>query len=126
MKNIFSLLLATFYVMGCSSISQPVASRALVEYTFVSEQDNVPSTAWQELSSARFGKKIAIDQKYAELGQQYFSANGRTCRTLLWIDANIDALPRVTCKSTQDDSWQYVKPVMSEYIETRSVAEAAQ
>jgi hypothetical protein len=126
MRNIFSLLLATFYVMGCSSISQPVASRALVEYTFATEQDNVPSTVWQELSNARFGKKVAIDQKYAELGQTYFSANGRTCRTLLWIDANVDALPRVTCKSIQDDSWQYVKPVMSEYIETGSTVEAAQ
>jgi hypothetical protein len=126
MRNIFSLLLATYYLVGCSSVSQPVASRALVEHTFATEQNNVPSAVWQDLSTARMGKKIAIDQKYVELGQAYFSANGRTCRTLLWIDANIDALPRVTCKSTQDDSWQYVKPVMSEYVEDRSTAEAAQ
>jgi hypothetical protein len=126
MKNIFSLLLATCCLSACSSISQPVASRALVEYTFVSKQNNVPSTVWQELSTARFGKRIVINQKQAELGQQYFSANGRTCRKLVWIDTNSDSLPRVTCKSALDESWQYVKPVMSEYIETGSVAEAAQ
>jgi hypothetical protein len=126
MRNIISLLLLTFYLVGCTSISQPVASRALVEYTFDSEQENVPSTSWQALSTARFGQKIVIAQKSAELGQRYFSANGRTCRKLLWIDSNIDALARVTCKSSLDDSWQYVKPVMSEYIETRSAAEAAQ
>ena len=126
MRNICSLLLVTFYLVGCTSINQPVASRALVEYSFISKQNNVPSEFWQDLSTARYGKKIVIDQQSAKLGQQYFAANGRTCRKLMWIDSNFDSLPRVTCKSTQDDSWHYVKPVMSEYIETPSVVEAAQ
>jgi hypothetical protein len=119
-------LFATFSLGACSSITQPVASRALVEYTFGSERETVPSALWQELSTAGLGEKIVIEQQYAELGQQYFAANGRTCRKLLWIDANIDSLPRVTCKSTEDGSWQYIKPVMSEYIETGSTVEAAQ
>ena len=126
MRNILCLLFASLYMVGCSSINQPVASRALVEYTFSSEQKNVPSAFWQTLSSAKFGNEIIINQQPAELGQQYFSANGRTCRKILWRDNNIDSLARVICKSSKDDSWQYVKSVMSEYIEGRSPVRAGQ
>ena len=126
MKNIFSLLFATSYLVGCSSVSQPVATRALVEYSYISEQSNVPSRLWPELSVVSSGNRIVVEQKHAELGQRYFSANGRMCRKLLWVDADVDSLSQIICKSAQDESWQFVKPVMSEYIENRNIVEAAQ
>ncbi|MDO6691948.1 hypothetical protein Q4574_01570 [Aliiglaciecola sp. 3_MG-2023] len=112
MKKLSSFFLLSILLQGCTSIDQPVASRALVEHEFVS--DAVPvSTALQAiLSQSSLSKQVQINGKPAVLGKTFFAASGKTCRKAQFVSDG----QRVYCQANSGD-WYAVSPVLASYSE---------
>ncbi len=112
MKKLSSFFLLSILLQGCTSIDQPIASRALVEHEFVSDAKPVSSTQQVILSQSSMSTNVQIDGKPAVLGKPFFAASGKTCRKVQFM---LDG-QRVYCKTNNGD-WYAVSPVLASYSE---------
>ncbi len=112
MKKILLLALLSSLIQGCTSISQPTASRPLVENKFVTPIASVESSLGVALSNLNAGSDLVVDQQPAVMGEIFFAATGLNCRklTLHHLGQN------VYCLNAQG-RWFKVKRVISEYNE---------
>lgn len=118
MKNILLVAVLSILMQGCTSISQPTASRALVEHEFVTPIVSVGSSLSEALSNIETGAALVIEQQPALMGDSFFAATGLTCRRLTLQQMG----QSIYCLSTQGN-WFKVKRVISEYNEN-DMAEA--
>ncbi|WP_133468396.1 hypothetical protein [Paraglaciecola marina] len=107
-----SIFLLGILLQGCSSIEQPVASRALVEYEFGNGAVVLPLNQQLVLSQADDDKSVQLGNKKAELGPIFFAASGKNCRKVKFIKGG----QRVYCKTRAGD-WYAVNPVLATYSE---------
>ncbi|MEP2651479.1 MAG: hypothetical protein ABJH06_05725 [Paraglaciecola sp.] len=112
MKILSSLLLLGTLFQGCSSIDQPIASRALVENEFGPDIVLLSSEQQLVFSKDSNTRQVQINGKQAELGQVFFAASGKICRKVQFL---VDG-QRVYCK-TDKGSWYAVSPVLASYNE---------
>jgi hypothetical protein len=115
MKNIMLLAVLSTLIQGCTSISQPTASRPLVEHEFKSlasaaAVDVSLSTA---LSNTKSGATFIIQEKSMVMGNTFFAATGLTCRKLISEQVG----QHIYCLNNQGN-WFQVKKVISEYNES--------
>ena len=112
MKKILLVALLPILIQGCTSISQPTASRPLVEHKFVTPIASVGSTLGIALSNDKTGTSLVVEQQPAIMGNNFFAAIGLSCRklTLQQLGQN------VYCLNAQG-RWFKVKQVISEYNE---------
>jgi hypothetical protein len=112
MKKILLVVLLPTLIQGCTSISQPTASRPLVEHKFVTPIVSVESSLGIALSNDETGTNLVVEQQPAMMGENFFAATGLSCRklTLQQLGQN------VYCLNVQG-RWFKVKRVISEYNE---------
>lgn len=118
MKKLFCLSALVLLVSACSSIEQPIASRLLVEQNVANVYQELPKNVWSDLSNAATGAVVYLESQQVSLDKLYFSANGKQCRQLLFPNDSL----RISCRIGEAAKWYLVKPVISEYIESTSVA----
>lgn len=114
MNKYFHLLLSIMLVQGCVGISQPIASRQLVEGEPVTDNKAIPQTVWGHLSSAKSGEQIQIHSNKFVLGSRFFSAAGKNCRELKEVDLRMF----IACKENDSEGWYLVKPILSDHQQT--------
>lgn len=110
---IFVLSLIT--LQACTSISQPTASRALVEQQFVLASANsgtIESNLRAALENSAAGTGVIVNNDSLVLGNTYFAATGQTCRRL--SSQQSDQI--IYCLNEQD-GWFKVNKVIAEYNE---------
>ena len=112
MKKILFLAVLSILIQGCTSISQPVASRPLVEHKFVTPIASVESSLGMDLSNVDVGTAVVVEKQSAVMGERFFAATGLSCRKLTVQHTGQD----VYCLNTQG-RWFKVKRVISEYNE---------
>lgn len=112
MKNIMLLAVISVIIQGCASITQPTASRPLVEHKFVTSTGFVDSSLSAALSSNKAGTSLVIEQQSSVMGDRFFAATGLTCRKLTLEQAG----QNIYCLNIQG-RWFKVKRVISEYNE---------
>ncbi|GAC13304.1 DVU3141 family protein [Aliiglaciecola lipolytica] len=112
MKKLSSLILLGILLQGCTSIDQPVASRALVDHDYAIQTAPVSAEQQTILSQTYHANTVQLDGKPAILGKPFFAASGRTCRKVQFI---VDG-QRVFCKTTEGD-WYPIVPVLASYSE---------
>ncbi|MEP4891751.1 MAG: DVU3141 family protein [Aliiglaciecola sp.] len=112
MKKLSSFFLLSILVQGCTSIDQPIASRALVEHEFVTDVPLVSSAQQAILSQSSVTKSVQLNGQSAILGKPFFSASGKTCRKVKFL---VDG-QRVYCQ-TDNGGWYPVSPVLASYNE---------
>jgi hypothetical protein len=113
MKNIMLLAVLCTFIQGCTSITQPTASRPLVEHEFVIPSAFVDVPLSTALSNAKTGAAISIQRQSAVMGDQFFAATGLTCRKLTSAQVG----QHIYCLNIQGN-WFQVKKVISEYHES--------
>jgi hypothetical protein len=113
MKNIVLLAVLSTFLQGCTSISQPTASRPLVEHEFVIPTGSVDVALSTALSNARTGATMNVHQQPALMGERFFAATGLNCRKLILVQAE----QHIYCLNIQGN-WFQVKKVISEYHES--------
>ncbi|WP_158966951.1 hypothetical protein [Paraglaciecola sp. L3A3] len=112
MKNILLLPIIFTVMQGCSSIDQPVASRALVEHHFVADAPSVDLSLGTALSNSKTGAVLTINNQEAVVGAKFFAASGFICRKVIAKPSGQD----IYCKNS-DKGWFQVNKVISEYSE---------
>jgi hypothetical protein len=112
MKNIVLLVVISTIFQGCASITQPTASRPLVEHKFVTSTGFVDSSLNVALSDSKAGTPVVIEQQPSVMGDRFFAATGLTCRKLTSEQAG----QNIYCLNIQG-RWFKVKRVISEYNE---------
>jgi hypothetical protein len=117
MKNLFLISTSVFLFCACSSVTQPIASRPLVEQNFSNYYQDLPESIWHSLQNKSDGEMLRFSSQQIELGRLFFSATGNQCRHLTFSND----LLRVACRVDNSQQWYLVKPVISEYIESASV-----
>lgn len=113
MKILSSLLLLSILLQGCTSIEQPVASRALVEYELGGSVVHLPANQQQILSDSADTQSTQLDGKRVVLGKPFFAASGKICRK---VQFKLDG-QRVYCK-THKGEWYAVNQVLASYTES--------
>lgn len=112
MKNIVFLAVISIQIQGCTSISQPTASRPLVEQEFVTPTALTDLSLSAALSNNKAGTSLDIEQQPALMGDRFFAATGLTCRKLTSEQAG----QYIYCLNIQGN-WFKVNQVISEYNE---------
>ena len=100
---------------GCASISQPTASRPLVEHEYVISAPAESDLMQRQLNSIQSGSKISVNNESGTIGAQFFAATGATCRKVYFTHSG----QAVFCQN-ELKQWYRVKSVISEYIENSS------
>jgi hypothetical protein len=113
MKNVMLLAVLSTFIQGCSSITQPTASRPLVAHEFVMPISSVDVSLSIALSNAKTGAAMNIHQQSVVMGERFFAATGLTCRKLTSVQAG----QHVYCLNIQGN-WFQIKKVISEYHES--------
>jgi hypothetical protein len=112
MKKILLVALLSTLIQGCTSISQPTASRPLVEHKFVTSIASVKLSLGTALSNLTVGTTLIVEQIPAVMGEHFFAATGLSCRKLTLQQRG----QNVYCLNAQG-LWFKVKQVISEYNE---------
>jgi hypothetical protein len=112
MKNIVLLVVISTVIQGCTNISQPTASRALVEDVFVTPTASVDFSLSTALSNSQAGATLLIEQQTVVMGKKFFAATGLTCRKLTSEPAD----QHIYCLNIQGN-WFKVERVISGYNE---------
>jgi hypothetical protein len=118
MKNIVFLAVISIQIQGCTSVSQPTASRPLVEHEFVTSTAFVDLSLGAVLSNTKAGTALVIEQQPVVMSDKFFAATGLTCRKLTSEQAG----QYIYCLNIQGN-WFKVNQVISEYNEN-AMAEA--
>ena len=116
MKNTLYITVFSFLLFGCANpISQPIASRPLVEEVYNSPNINkVPKSLLGALSNLPLGALVEINGQKMLLEEQYYSANGKSCRRMTLVDrSRMNKSPLVVCKKKEDESWLFAQQIMS-------------
>jgi hypothetical protein len=112
MKKIVLFPICVILTQGCTAISQPTASRSLVEQQFVVPSASVDSSLSAALSHSKTGTILAIEEQNLEIGNTFFAATGLNCRKVSLQQKGND----IYCFNDQGD-WFKVNKVISEYNE---------
>lgn len=113
MKNTFLLFSILISVQGCTSIDQPVASRALVEQQLITQDSSVDSTLSTALSNLKSGAVFSIQNRDVVIGSKFFAATGLTCRKVSSVQNGED----IYCYSSIGN-WFKVNKIISIYNES--------
>lgn len=113
MKNKFLLYSIIIFGQGCTSIDQPVASRALVEQQLIAPDSNIDSTLSTALSNSKNGAVFSIQNRDLVIGSKFFAATGLTCRKVSSVQNGED----IYCHSSIG-SWFKVNKIISIYNES--------
>lgn len=100
---------------GCTSISQPTASRPLVEHEYVIAAPAESDLMQRQLTHSTSGSIISLDNDSGTIGPKFFAATGATCRKVFLTMSG----QTVFCQN-ELKQWYRVKSVISEYIENSS------
>ena len=117
MKNLYLIAVLFGVLQGCAGIEQPIARVSLVEDTNITSNidDSVVSKMrWDELSHSAPGESITLKAQTARLGKLFFAASGMKCRQFYFEQD----LVRIVCQDKDSDQWHFVRPVISEYVES--------
>ncbi len=109
MKNIVLLLVIGTLMQGCANVSQPTASRPLVDKKVMGKTTPVDISINSILDNAKSGESVQANQHSMVLGSKFVSATGLTCRKLVSDKAGLD----VYCLNL-NNHWFKVKRVISE------------
>jgi hypothetical protein len=112
MKNTVLLFAILIFVQGCANISQPTASRALVENQFVTPVVVAGVSLADALANSSVGTVFAVQEQAVVMGNEFFAAVGLTCRNLILKQGGQD----IYCLNERGD-WFKVNKVISEYTE---------
>ena len=117
MKFLAGLVPFVLLLSGCAgSISQPTASRALVDNDFALERATVPKQYWQQIDSAVQGRQITVEGKTLLVGEPYFSASGSKCKPLFYKGSDVSAWKNQTvCKQLGESAWFFAPQVIATY-----------
>ncbi|MDC0603148.1 hypothetical protein OAP14_09015 [Aliiglaciecola sp.] len=115
MRKVIILFSALVIFQGCSSVSQPVAQRPLVEHQYSNPASSVSPALANALESANAGDSRTIKNQAITFGHVFFAASGLHCRKALRSEKS-DSL---YCKRASND-WYQVSRVISEYSETNT------
>ena len=110
MKKFVVLFSSLFLFQGCSSVTQPVANRALVEHEYSNPASSVSSDFAKALQTAKDKDSRVINSQTFTFGLSFFSASGLNCRKV----AVESASNTIYCKRADND-WYQVNRVISEY-----------
>lgn len=113
MNRLTSILILCAAVQGCSSIDQPVASRALVDYQMVSELRPVKTNFNDVLNRTSNSETVILNGQQALLGESFFSAAGKTCRKVSFIEQG----ERVYCQA-ESNQWFEIESILADYKST--------
>ncbi|MDO6559647.1 hypothetical protein [Paraglaciecola chathamensis] len=109
------VLASVMLFQGCTSISQPTASRPLVEHEYVISTPVENDSMQRSLSNISADASISIDAQAATLGPKYFSASGVICRS-----AETQYSGQYLFCQNALKQWYRVKSVISTYNENIS------
>jgi hypothetical protein len=112
MKNTVLFFAILIFVQGCANISQPTASRALVENQFEAPAVIVGVSLADALANSSVGTVLAVQNQAVVMGNKFFAAIGLTCRKLILEQSGQD----IYCLNERGD-WFKVNKVISEYTE---------
>lgn len=117
MKYTLSAFFVSILVSGCASqISQPVASRPLVEFDYTAEIETVSEGAWPILEEAPSGTLISLNNQQLVLTRRYHAASGGQCRLLDFANKQNNGFQsHIVCKAKGKESWHFTKPIISHY-----------
>lgn len=110
MKKFVVLFSSLFLIQGCTSVTQPVAKRALVEHEYSNPASSVSSEFANALQNSKVGSSQTIRTQTFTFGQAFFSASGLNCRKVL-VESVSDT---IYCQRADND-WYQVNRVISEY-----------
>tara|TARA_R110001632_G_scaffold8686_12_gene34617 strand:+ start:29182 stop:29541 length:360 start_codon:yes stop_codon:yes gene_type:complete len=105
-------LASVMLFQGCTSISQPTASRPLVEHEYVIAAPAESDLMQRQLSRNESGSKISVNKESGTIGAQFFAATGATCRKVYFTTSGQTVFCRNELKQ-----WYRVKSVISVYAE---------
>lgn len=118
MKFIISIFTLVLFTTGCvSRISQPVASRPLVENVIAYASESVPQVHWSALSQNQSGTTIHISGTALVMGERYSAASGDTC-VKLHIQTGKENGSKTVCKAKDGLEWHFAKPVIAYHSES--------
>ncbi|MGS2719892.1 hypothetical protein [Paraglaciecola aestuariivivens] len=109
MKNIVLLALSSAFLLSCTTVSQPIASRPLVEQGYLAPNSQIVSSLNTQLSTNPPTDSFTIQGQNVALGPKYFAATGLVCRKL-----SSKIQHQIYCQNTKGN-WFKVKQVLSEY-----------
>lgn len=113
MKNIILFSIVFILTQGCTSISQPTASRALVEKQFAVSNESVAVSLASALSDSKVGSVVVIQEESVVMGVKFFAATGLICRKLNTKSSGQD----IYCLNDQQGGWYKVNKVIAQYNE---------
>lgn len=125
MKLLAGLVPFVLLLTGCAgSVSQPTASRALVENNFALESATIPQQYWQRIDSAVQGRQITVEGMTLLVGEPYFSASGANCKPLFYKGTDMSAWKNQTaCKKLGESAWYFAPQVIATYSNIKEEAQ---
>lgn len=111
MKIVVLFTFIAVFIQGCGSITQPTASRPIVESNKATAVQLSNDSLTEHLSNAKVGYAIIIQGQNLTLGEQFFAASGLSCRKVA-NDKNTSYI--VYCQDEQK-RWFKVNSVISQY-----------
>lgn len=111
MKIVVLFTFIAGFIQGCGSITQPTASRPLVENNMVATPQLVNDSLNQHLSHSGPGTVIVVATKNKVLGRQFFAASGLTCRK---VNEQNTLDSHIYCQNEQN-AWFKAGNVISQY-----------